>query len=571
MLPLLSLLPLLVLLIWNRWTPQKVFAGWLLGALLLQWTTPEQALRNFASPQLATVLLLVLLSQVLERMSWLEVLARALGRFALREQLWRMSLGAALLSGFVNNSAVVAAWMGPLLRQQRQHARSLLLPLSYASVLGGTLTLIGTSTNLIVSGLAEQSGLPALRFGDFWLVGLPVVLVGVALLALLTPRLLAPATTDPNARRPLHELGAVVQPQSPLCGKSVEANGLRHLQQLFLVEIVRGEEHLRPVRPQEVIQAKDTLLFTGDIEQVQELRNFEGLELLSGHLRPNDRDIREVVISPSSILVGRTLKEVEFRSRFDAGVLSIRRGDTALHGKLGAQRLQPGDELVLVTGPDFLRRNNLDRNFLLLQSTTLRKPLQTQENLALGGGFVLVLSLSMLQVLPLLTGLLSLLAVSTALGWIGTDQIRRRFPFDLLVIIGTALTISQVLRATETLPLLIAQLQQLPLLATPLGGLVFCFGIAWLLTELITNNGAAALAFPFALQTAEALQADPFPYLLALAFGASASFLSPYGYQTHLMVRAPGGYQFQDFLRLGFPLLVAYATTAVGMLWLLYL
>ena len=413
-----SLLLLLLGLVWNRWAPSRIFAGWVLVALVLGWTSPEQVLQNFANPQLATLVLLVLLAQALERMGfWEKILVRLCRNGAL--SFWRLGSVVALLSAVVNNTAVVAASIGPLVRQQESKARVLLLPVSYASLLGGMLTLVGTSTNLILSGLALQAGLPPLQFDDFWQVGLPTALLGVGMLAWLAPRLLSSAPAA--SAHPATEIGAIVQTNSPLCGRSISENGLRHLQHLFLAEILRGEQALRPVHPQERIEPGDQLLFVGNLEEVQELQQIPGLQLLSGTLQPKDDTIEQVVIAPGSPLIGRTLPEIEFRSRFDAAVLSIQRGPESLHGKLGKQRLVAGDELTLVTGPDFLQRNNLERNFLRLQQIPLRKGLSPVASASLGLGLLLVLSFALLEWLSLLTGLMLLLGLSltgTSLGMI---------------------------------------------------------------------------------------------------------------------------------------------------------
>ncbi|MFW6342452.1 MAG: SLC13 family permease, partial [Halothiobacillaceae bacterium] len=262
----------------------------------------------------------------------------------------------------------------------------------------------------------------------------------------------------------------------------------------------------------------------------------------------------EVIVSAGSVLIGRRIREANFRARFDAAVVGVRRGNQQLSGGLGPIRLRAGDNLVLATGPDFASRENLDRNFHVLSDLGRRRQLGPRAGLAAFGGFALVIGAAALGVMPLFDGLLILLASALVARWVTVAELRRRFPYELVIIIGSALGLAQVLRSTGSAALLAEGIDWLFAGWGLFGALVSVYLLTWLLTELITNNAAAALAFPVAYALAQAYQVDPMPFILTVAYAASASFMSPYGYQTNLMVRAAGRYEFTTFLRVGTPL-----------------
>lgn len=271
----------------------------------------------------------------------------------------------AVCSGILNNTAVVSTMLAPIRNNRFHQPSKLLLPLSYAAILGGTLTLVGTSTNLIVNSLVIDFGLPSLNFFDFTLVGVCLVIGCGVLLFFLSRFLPDRGLNKVEAKEYL--IDSEVKPGSELIGRTVEQNGLRHLESLFLVEILRGGHLISPVTPSEVIQEGDRLIFSGDIKKVTALTQFDGLSLFADDTGLPLSNLSEVVIRPDSQLISKTLKRAGFRALFDAAVVAIKRDGEAISGKLGDVILQSGDYLVLAVGNDFSSRHNITKNFFFTE------------------------------------------------------------------------------------------------------------------------------------------------------------------------------------------------------------
>lgn len=555
---------LLALLIHGRLAPVVLFTGWAVGYFLLGLVNQSTFLGGYTNPALVTLLILLLVSLALERSPLVASVSQKVIRVGERASVWRLSAMATALSAFLNNTAVVGGLLGAVSRQQRVAPSKLLIPLSYASVLGGITTLVGTSTNLVVNSLAVQAGLPALGMFQFTAVGVPVALVCLAAIV-WSSRWLPRHGAQAEAAGQPYFLETQVSADSPLVGRSIEANGLRNLQGLFLVEIVRDGRLLSPVGPDEVIEASDHLIFTGEVDKVQALQRFVGLQVFGAdHARELlASNLMEVVLTQQSELVNKTLREVDFRNLFDAGVVGIRRGERRLTGQLGRIELKVGDSLLLAVGPDFRQRKNLERNFHLISDEPLRPSLKPWENRLAVGGFAVVIATSALGWLPLLHGLLVLLGVLLASQILSPGELRRRFPFDLWLIIGSALTIAAGLEQSGASALIAWGIQQVFGGYGVWGAFVGIYLLTWVLTELVTNNAAAALGFPIALATARAFGVDPTPFVMVVAYAASACFLLPFGYQTHLMVYSAGRYRTLDYLKAGWPVSLTYAVAVL--------
>lgn len=552
-----GLLVLVVLLVRGRHSAPAVFAGVAFFYILLDFISLGDALKQLTNTGLVTVVLLMLLSVVLDKGRLLEQLADVLVRGRYPWALAKLYGTTALYSAFLNNTAVVASLIGPL-RGTRHHAASrLLLPMCYAASLGGVLTLVGTSTNLLVNSFLVGRGLPGLHMFDLLPVGALLVLGGGLLMLLLYPRLLKDRPPAEDTARD-YFVEAEVQPGSPLVGRSIEANGLRNLGHLFLTEIVRGDRLLAPVEPDEVLQAGDKLVFAGDVTRLDLLTAFTGLKPLGHDANLPLDNLVEVVVAPGSTLARRTVRELDFRSLFDAAVVAVRRGSERLGGSIGATRIAVGDTLVLVTGPDFDKRNNLARNFVVVSRPALQKFADPRKGWAALAGFVAVIGLSAFGVLDFLKGLLVLLALFVATGLTRWQELRRQMPWDIFVIIGSALIISEVMINTGTAKWLAGALLGSADHWGPHAALALILVVTWVLTELMSNNAAAALAFPVAIGVADQLGLAPMPFVMAVLYGASCSFLTPYGYQTNLMVMSPGRYTLGDYLRAGAPLALVY-------------
>lgn len=551
---------LVTLLIHGRIAPAVLFTG-LAGAYYLAGLLEQGAwLASYTNPALAALVLLLLISIVLERASLLDRLSDLLfGGKSRTGAMLRLTGVTAAASAFLNNTAVVGTLLGVVARQRKMPASRLLLPLSYASVLGGVVTLVGTSTNLVVNSFVVASGLPALGMFTFAWVGLPVALLCLLTLA-MSARTLPDHSFDEGGQRQAYLLEARVIGGSPLIGNSIEDNRLRHLDGLYLLEIVRDSQLVSPVMPSEILLEDDVLVFAGDMSKVQALQRFQGLQMLGG--RADDllgSNLVEVVVSSQSELINRTLREVDFRTMFDAGVVGIRRGEKRLEGQLGRIPLRAGDCLLLAVGPDFAQHRNIDRNFHVLKGAPLRPRLSAGESFIALGGFAVVIALAALEWVPLFAGLLVLLAVLLVRKILTPAEMRRRFPFDLLMIIGSALAVASVLESSGAAAIVADAVRFVFDGYGVIGALVGVYLLTLILTELVTNNAAAALAFPIALSTAKAFGVDPMPFIMVVAYGASACFLMPFGYQTHLMVYSPGRYRVRDFLRAGLPVTVVYS------------
>lgn len=434
------------------------------------------------------------------------------------------------------------------------------IPLSYASLFGGIITLVGTSTNLVVNSFTVGAGLPALGMFQFAWVGLPTALICILVLSLSSRLLPDNLTADEKSSSQRYFLEAQVQQESPLVGKTIEQNRLRRLDGLFLVEILRERRLISPVSPEEVVLAGDVLIFSGETEKVQTLKQFEGLAVFGAHApQLLHSNLVEVIISNESELANRTLRDVDFRTMFDAGVVGIRRGDRQLRGQLGQITLHVGDSLLLAVGPDFKQHRNIDRNFHVLDDTLQRPVLNTVQSAFTMSGFAAVILLSALEWVPLFSGLLVLLTILLITRILTLSELRRRFPFELMIIIASALSVAHALDASGAADLIANAMRSAFDVYGVTGAFIGVYLITLVLTELITNNAAAALAFPIALSTAKAFGVDPTPFIMVIAYAASACFMFPFGYQTHLMVYSPGRYRVKDFFKVGFPITIVYS------------
>ncbi|NWN83801.1 MAG: SLC13 family permease [Halomonas sp.] len=557
---LISIAGLVGLLISGLVRPAIAFVSLAGAYLLLGLVDAPTLLAQYTNPALATLLLLLLVSLALERTPLLDWLSQRLLRGNERTATARLMAASAVLSAFLNNTAVVAAFLGAISRQKRIAPSRLLIPLSYASILGGVTTLVGTSTNLVVNSFALGSGGFELGMFQFSLVGIPVALLTFGVLLWRAHQLPAHPPED-TADKLSYFLAADLEADSDLIGKSIEENDLRSLEGLYLLEVEREGRLISPVAPDEILQADDTLVFTGEVGKVQALQRFPGLKLF-GNQADNllATNLVEVVVSHESELAGQTLQDVDFRSMFNAGVVGIRRGGKRLEGQLGHIPLRVGDCLILAVGSDFRQHRNIERNFHLLSGSFKHPQLKHTESVLTLAGFTAVIGLATAELLPLFHGLLVLMAGLLAGKILSPAELRRRFPFELWLIIGSALAIAQGLENSGAAALLAQGMQMLFAGYGVYAAFIGCYLMTLLLTETVTNNAAAALAFPVAWTTAQAFGADPMPFIMAVAYGASACFLIPYGYQTHLMVYSPGRYRILDFLQTGLPVSLTYST-----------
>lgn len=551
-------------LISNRLSPASGVLGAAGGLFLLRVIDAEQAFGGFANPAPITIGALYVVAGAVTKTNAMQplvawMLSRGSGS---RMALVRLLAPASAASAFLANTPIVAMLV-PAVRgwteRYGQAASRFLIPLSYAAILGGAITAIGTSTNLVLGGLLQSVGQDELGMFELARFGLPLAGIGLVLIVVAAPWLL-PDRRDPEVAGEgrSYLVSMEVVERGAFDGQSVEAGGLRHLQGVFLVEVERQGTVIAPVAPTFVLRGGDRLTFAGRVDLVVDLQAMSGLVSAEDpHLEAVDSDDHtffEAVVGAASPLSGRTLAEAGFRGRYQAAVVGIHRSGAAVEAKFGQVRLRVGDTLLVLAADGFDERWRNHNDFLLVSRLGGSPPRATRR------APVALLAVIALVVLPA-AGLLSVLEASliaagaVVLGGVLTPrEARAAVDFSVLITIGAAFGLGEALREAG--------------LAEDLAdGIVSGFGFlgdagvvlgivaaTMLLTELITNVAAVALVFPVALEAAAQTGLDPRTLALGVAVAASASFLTPIGYQTNTMVYGPGRYRFTDYLRLGVPM-----------------
>ncbi len=543
---------------------------------------PSQALVGFANPGVITIATLYVVAAGLKETGAVQwVATRLLGQpRSVRGALGRMLLPTGTLSAFMNNTTVVAMFI-PAIQDWSQRLRipasKLLLPLSYATILGGTCTLIGTSTNLVVYGLLQSETGEQLGLFELAWVGLPLLVVGVGFMLLFANRLLPDRGGIAEQLEQVREYGVEVEVETsgPLVGKTIAQAGLRSLSYGYLTEIDRQGRLITAVDPDRTLQAGDLLYFVGAPECASELRRIQGLKPANGSIHKLDianhqRCIVEVVLGPEFSGLNKTVRDSRFRSRFNAVILSVSREGNRIPGKLGDIELRMGDTLLLEASQQFVEQYRSRRDFLLVSALNDSTPPDfAKAPLALGILLGMVL-LSATGLLPIMEA--AFLAAGAMIGTrcITTSKARRYIDLPVLIVIAASFALGAAMTETGAAAA-IANLLVLSDSMSPWLALALVYLLTTLFTEVITNNAAAVLMFPIALAVAEQLGVSHMPFVIAIMFAASASFITPLGYQTNLMVYGPGRYSFTDYLRIGIPMSVLVGVAAVVLIPLVWM
>jgi di/tricarboxylate transporter len=554
--------------------PDLVMFGALSILVVAGVVTPARALGGFSQPAVATIAVLLIVAGAVQETGALKVVGNMLLGRSTRPSvvLLRIMTPTALMSAFLNNTPIVAMFIPIVLGHARRlgvHPSKLLIPLSFAAMFGGTCTMIGTSANLVVRDMLVQSGGPMLPLFEITWIGLPTTLVGLGYLLTVGLRLL-PDRVEPmemaESRDYLVELE--VAATSPLAGQTVEDAGLRSLRGLFLVEIRRAEGAVvNPVAPEDRLRIGDHLVFTGIASTVEQLvSQSPGLVPVDEEIHLLDRQLFEVVVSHRSSLVGRTVRDANFRRSYDAAILAVHRAGERIDQKIGEIELLPGDTLMLSASPGFRRTWANSTEFYLVSALPAERPQRYPKARLVLASLLCMVVVAGVTDMPLLIAAMGTMVFLVATNCIGLRTARLSVNWTVLVLIGSAFGVAAAMEDTGAAEAVAATL----LSATePFGprmtlAAVYLLGVG--MASFISNAAAAALVFPVAATAARLGGFDVTPFAIAIALAASAGFSTPIGCPPNLLVYGPGGYRYFDFTRVGAPLTVLFMALAVALI-----
>jgi len=577
----------------NNRAPDALLLGAVVLVSIAGIISPEEALVGFSNAGMLTVGALYVVAAALRETGALDVVGSwALGNAkSERGVLVRMAGSLPVMSAFLNNTPIVAMFI-PIVsswcKKHRIAPSRLLLPLSYICILGGTCTLIGTSTNLVVNGLMQEmsqsnpelsQALHPMGFFELGYVGLPYAIVGIIYLLVIGQRLL-PNRKDLIEQFTESSRGYLVnmhlQFNCRLAGKTVKEAELRQLPGLFLIEITRDDRTISPVPPDYMLKSNDILTFTGVLSSIVELEKIagfvpiteKGYEIEATKRRGNL--LCEAVVSQACPSVGKSIRDADFRARYNAAVVAVHRGGERLIGKVGDIVLRAGDTLLLQAGAHFIRAHRNSSHFLLVSGINDSRPLRHDKAVWSLILLVLLITLMVSGVIKIVLAAFLVAGLMILMRCISVADARQSVDWQTLLTIAAAFGFSKALVNSGFVASVAGFFVQLAGRWGPYGVLVCVYLMTSLFTETVTNNAAAAIIFPFAVAIAVQTGVNPRPFVMAVAFAASASLMTPLGYQTNLMVYGPGGYRFTDFVRVGLPLnllLLTCATILIPLAW----
>jgi di/tricarboxylate transporter len=560
----------------------------LIGIVVLGLTgilSPKEILSGFANEQVAVVIMLLLVSDVIQRTGVIEIY---LNRFfytarTYKSFLGRMTIAISVVSSVFNDTPLVAIMIPYVTNWSRRNNVSpskLLIPLSYAAIIGGCATLIGTSTNLVLSGMVTEqhiiTNLRPLRFFDFSIVGFTMVAIGSVYIRYFGPKLL-PSRPDPLADIKAQSRGYVVEARvkekSDLIGKEITTCSSINSQGLNIAEIIRDSVHICPIPDDIHLQKDDILIFEGETADIAELINNEkGLTLSEiGMLRKKDRaEVIEIVVSVNSTLINKSVKEINFRSRFDAAIIAVHRNGVRLTEKISEVVLRAGDVLLCFAGEDFVKRTSDIHDFYFISKVRNYIKYEPYKLAVLFGGMALAIILSAMKIIPLFMGTLIILMAALSMKIVSPKELPKAIDYNLAIIIVLSLAFGTAMIKTGAARLIADNLIHLCMPLGKVGILAALYFITALLAAMITTKASLALIFPISLTTSVNLGLNPMPFILVVGFASAANFMTPIGFQTNLMVFGPGGYTFRDFFRFGLPLTILYMIVAISLLSFIY-
>ena len=536
--------------------------------LVFRVLTPAEGLAGFANTATVTVGAMFVLSAGMFRSGAVNFVGKALGRLARhssRLMLFVLMVGVGVLSSFLNNTAAVAILIPVVIvvaRRAKTSPSKLLMPLSFASMFGGMCTVLGTSTNILASSIAEQAGLQAFGMFEFTKLGVIFFAVGVAYMMALGRRLVpdhrgqGDLTTSFGLGDYLTDL--VLQTESKSVGHSLASAPLVKELNIDVLQILRGEDTLRPT-PETILREGDVLRIQGDLRTINELKGRAGvtfgmsMKWRDEHLHSTDTRLVEAVVGPSSPLAGKSLAESRLRANYGASVLAIRQHGTLRYGQFENITLMPGDALLIDVPNDQIEHLTQQRVFLVVSRAGIPRFDWRKASKAVAI-VVAVVVVAATGLLPIVAAAATGALMMVLSGCVSTEEAYGAIEWNVLFLLAGMLSLGAAMEKTGASTMLANGMIDSVGGFGPLALLAAFFGATMLLTEVMSNNATVALLLPIAITTAQALDVDPHAFMFAVIFAASSSFMTPVGYQTNTMIYGPGQYRFKDFVRVGAPL-----------------
>ena len=568
----LTTIALLIVALYSNWARSYVlFLGVVFVFLVSGILTPEEVLKGLANKQIAIIFLLVLLVFGF-RKAFGNNFFNYVFKPSLRPKqfLMRMMLSVCSISPFINNTPIVA-FMVPYVKDwlddKQLPVSKYMIPLCFATVLSGMITVIGTSSSLLLIGLISEASLPSLSYKDFLFLGILVTITGIIYLYTVGYWILPnkkSATVEMEENIKEYVVETIVLPQSYLIGETITNAHLRNLKDIYLFGINRKGVSISPVSPDEIICEGDQLFFSGRTNAIAQLmKNGIGLSLPDAVAlnKYNHHHCVEAIIPVNSSLAGKKVKETDFRKRFNASIIALHRQGKRVTGSVGETVLNAGD-LVLLLGNEKMPDKHADLFLLVRHDVAILSPKRS---------FVSKL-ITLCTVVLLILGIVGImdLFISASLGIIlffstktlKLRDIRTAVDFDLVVLLVASLAIGLALTKSGAAQLLAEAVLSYGS-ADPRMALLLLFVTTVLITAIITNAAVIAIVFPLALSLANNLHISATPMFVAIAFATTCDFMTPIGYQCNLMVYGPGNYSFKDFFKVGFPLTILYSTVCL--------
>ncbi|MEB3278601.1 MAG: SLC13 family permease [Lyngbya sp.] len=543
--------------------------------MVLGLVTPNEGISGFGNSATITVMAMFILSAGITRTGVIQIVRDWLIKWGGKhpsQQIFIMGAIVGPISAFINNTAVVAIFL-PIIedwcKQQKIPLSKVLIPLSYSSILGGMITLIGTSTNILASGLSEKLGYGAFTLFQFTKVGLIAFLIGLVYIAFIAPYLLPRRQSNGKDFLSQHyEINdylseVIITPQSSLIGQSLRESEIQRKFDLDVLELVRDKVHLPQPVADKKLREGDILIIRCSRDDLMKIREERGLNILpdvqfqsnsiESVLSSGEEKIGEVLILSNSRLIGTTLKDLRFRQRYNATVLAIRRGAELVRGRLGKTPLRFGD-LLLVQGPkqSFIGLQTT-RELLVLEQRDVETLRQDKAKIALAIVAGVVLSAAF-DLMPILVSALAGVILMVITGCLKPGEIYGAIRWDVIFLLAGLIPLGIAMEKSGTTEWLASGLVTVGGNLSGYWIVLFFYLVTVLLTEILSNNASVLLMIPIAVEVAKTLSLNPFALMFAVTLAASCSFMTPIGYQTNTMVYSTGGYKFFDFTKVGAPL-----------------